>query len=433
MSLIAGAFFPDRMSRPLAVLALVLLFAGWIAAPAHADIRDVYTISGVPIDATAASSQAARDQAVANGERRAVRLLLERLALRRDHPRLPQVAPADLQGLIEGFEISNERLSAVRYQADISVTFKAAAIRALMAQATIPIAETQSGLILVLPVWRSGQSLQLFDDTNPWREAWIRIATGKGLVPMTTPLGDAKDLGLITAEQAVSGNQTALAAIARQYNVSEVIVAQASGDAKGETIEQLSITRYAIGGPRSTVAATPRRPPEALLATALGIAQEIEESWKSGTLNNTAMTPPTTGNVPLLPGGDAQTPAGPTLAVNVPVRQLSEWLAIRKTLESVNLIKKIDVSTLGLDGAAIVLSYVGGEQQLQSALAQVDLLLSNDGGNWTLRAKGGGVAPSLPAAVPVTPNTPPGTPPGPPPAMVSPPPGSAPVAPAPFR
>jgi hypothetical protein len=254
---------------------------------------------------------------------------------------------------------------------------------------------------------------------------------------MTTPLGDATDLGLITAEQASSGNPAALAAIARQYNVTDIVVAQASGDAKGEVIEQLSVTRYTIGGPRSTVAATPRRPPEALLATALGIAQEIEESWKAGTLSNTAMAP-APGNVPPLPGVDARGPApgGPSLAVNVPVRQLSEWLAIRKKLESVNLIKKIDVNTLGLDGASIMLSYVGGEQQLQSALAQVDLLLSNDGGNWTLRAKGGAAAPSLPAAVPVTPNTPPGAPPGtpqgPPPAMVLPPPGT-PVGPAPLR
>ncbi len=405
MSLLAGVFSAARRLRPVLFVIASLALGGYFVPPASADpAHDVYTITGVPVDATAASGQAARDQAIAAGERRAVRLLLERLASRRDYPRLPQVAAADLVNLVDGFEVSNERSSGVHYAADLTVSFRPDAIRALMAQATIPIADTPSRLVLVLPVWRSPQGLQLFDDTNPWRDAWIRIASGKGLVPLTTPLGDAGDLAAISAEQASSGNQAALAAIAQRYNVSEVIVAQASGDAKGETIDQLVVTRYVIGGQRSTVNATTRRPPEALLATALGISQEVEESWKANTINanpGVANVGPSNGNVSPPPGVDS---GNPTLNVMVPVHQLSEWLAIRKKLNDVPQIKKIDVSSLGLDGAAIVLNYIGGPQQLQAALAQSDLILSNDGGNWILRARAGAVTPT-PVAAPATPPT----------------------------
>jgi hypothetical protein len=350
---------------------------------------------------------------------------MERLVLRRDYPRLPQVAPADVAGLVEGYQVSNERTSAVRYLADLTVTFKPTAVRNVMAQAGIPIAETPSGLTLVLPVWRGPQGVQLFEDTNPWREAWIRIATGKGLVPLIMPLGDTGDLALINAEQAASGNANALAAIAQHYNVGQVIVAVASGDAKGETIDQLVVTMYVTGGQRSLVNVTPRRPPEALLATALAISQEVEETWKVNVVGGPGAGPTVSsgGDTAPVAGADA---TGPGLPVMVPVRQLSEWLAIRKKLGDVALIKKIDVSSLGVDGAQIVLGYVGGEQQLVAALAQVDLVLSNEGSGWVLRARGGSAGPGPARATPTAP--PPSG--APPPGAATPATPPAPTAPA---
>lgn len=405
MPTVAGVF---RFVRLLGLLALAGPTVLSVALPAAADaLHDVYTVSGVPIDATAASSRVARDQAIATGELRAARLLLERLALRRDYARLPQINATDLNGLIEGFSVSNERTSAVRYLADLTVTFKPEAVRNLMAQSGIAIAETPSRPVLVLPVWRdeAGGGLKLFDETNPWRDAWMRIATGKGLVPLLTPLGDVADLNAISADQAASGNAAALGAIAQRYNVGDVIVAVAVGDPANQTISQLIVTRYTIGGGRSTVNVSPRRPPEALLATALAISQEVEEAWKVGTTSPVAQGgdrpwSPDSGNQPA--GGDVPMPV---LAVRVPVTQLSEWLAIRKRLNDVPQIKKVDVNSLGVDGASVMLSYVGTEQQLQASLAQSDLVLSNDGGFWILRARLGTMPGFAPAAPPA--NTPP--------------------------
>ncbi len=401
MSTAAGVL---RFARLLGLLALAAPVALG-AAPAGADpLHDVYTVSGVPVDATAASSQAARDQAIASGERRAARLLLERLAQRRDYPRLPQINLADLNGLIEGFSVSHERTSAVRYLADLTVVFKPDAVRNLMAQSGIPIAETPSRPVLVLPVWRdAGGGVKLFDETNPWRDAWMRIATGKGLVPLLTPLGDVADLNAISADQAVSGNAAALAAIAQRYNVGDVIVAVATGDARNEAIDQLVVTRYTIGGGRNLVNVSPRRPPEALLATALAISQEVEEAWKA----SIAGGPSQVQNQPMPQDGTAPPPPSdapmPVLAVRVPVTQLSEWLAIRKKLADVPQVKKVDVNSLGVDGASVMLSYIGTEQQLQAALAQAELVLSNDGGFWILRARLG----TAPGFAPPPPNTPP--------------------------
>ncbi len=362
-----------RSSRSGLLVALLLALAGLIASPAlrsearAAGIDDVYTVTGVPIDATAANAQQARDQAVAQGQRRAVRLLLERLALRADHPRLPQIDANTLTNMVSGFQVANERTSAVRYLADLTVSFRPEAVRALMRDAGIAIAETQSQPVLVLPVWRSGSDLQLFDDRNPWRAAWLRVAAGKGLVPLLTPLGDITDLQAISPEQAAAGDAEALAAIARRYGTNAVIVAVATPGAD-DTIDQLVVSRHAVGGgaPRR-IAVSPRRPPEALLATALAISQEVEEGWKSAS---------------------AASIAGPAakMDVTVPVRQIGEWIAIRRQLGAVPSVRNVAVRSLGVGAALITLEYGGTPQQLRAALAQVDLVLTEGAAGWTLRS-----------------------------------------------
>src|SRR6185437_13865397 len=98
-----------------ALAAICLAFA---AASVHAQTAlsaDVYTVANVPVDATAASADAARDAARLQGEHRAYTILLTRLTRASDASRLPPANDATLNDLIQGFEVANERHSSVRY------------------------------------------------------------------------------------------------------------------------------------------------------------------------------------------------------------------------------------------------------------------------------------------------------------------------------
>ena len=67
--------------RPLPIAALILLLA-WLVVPAgggRAAPDDAYTVSGIAVDATAESGAAARDKAIAEGQREAFGRLLQRL------------------------------------------------------------------------------------------------------------------------------------------------------------------------------------------------------------------------------------------------------------------------------------------------------------------------------------------------------------------
>src|SRR5215831_18183377 len=89
-----------------------------LAASANALTRaEIFTVS-VPVDATAASANAARDAARLDGQRHAFAALLDRLTLARDRGRLPAASDTMLNQVIIGFEVANEHRSTVRYLAD---------------------------------------------------------------------------------------------------------------------------------------------------------------------------------------------------------------------------------------------------------------------------------------------------------------------------
>ena len=74
---------------------------------------------------------------------------------------------------------------------------------------------------MVIPVYQSGATAVLWDDPNPWRDAWAQRppaasgapSAGTGAVQFAVPLGDAGDIAVIDAAKARAGNAAALANI----------------------------------------------------------------------------------------------------------------------------------------------------------------------------------------------------------------------------
>ncbi|HSV28367.1 MAG TPA: DUF2066 domain-containing protein, partial [Candidatus Omnitrophota bacterium] len=75
----------------LRLLGALLILVLVMAPPAFAQgLVDAFSVRGVEVDVTAANVQAAKDQAIADGQRQAFRQLLERLTQPADHARLPK-------------------------------------------------------------------------------------------------------------------------------------------------------------------------------------------------------------------------------------------------------------------------------------------------------------------------------------------------------
>jgi len=398
-----------KCSRALA--AGLFLLAGAALDPASAQRgNNMFTVSPVPVDVTAENAIAARDHAIAEGEQRAFDMLIERLVQPGDQKKVPKVTTAQMNDLVQGFEVAHERRSGVRYIADFTVHFRADAVRQMLNNAGVSFAEVSSKPLLVLPVYNLNGNSLLWEDPNPWRNAWQNGNPGTGLVPVVRPLGQIEDLQAIDASGATAGDDGKLRAIAQRYGNVDVLVSVATPRMGGGTLSGLDVTsvRYTPGSPGGeqhfvvSDAANPGESADALMARAINdTMQQVEQAWKS------ASTP------------DAK--AGGVLLARVPASSLQDWIAVRDRLSGVPVVSGSRLVSLDRQGARVELHYIGDPQQLRLALAQRDLELSGTDPDWVLQRRTAEAAPSAPPA----PQAPAASP-----ASAVPPPPAASVAPA---
>jgi hypothetical protein len=384
-----------KPTRPPFACVLLLFLAVISAASARAQDSDDYSAT-VKVDATADSAAAARDVARIDGQRRALAAVVGRLSGSSEPAQLPKLDDKAITDMVESFEVANERMSAVHYVADYTYHFRAAKVRRLVRTADTSAAEgggksaaasagkstgegagkggaeSASKSIVVLPVYRDGAGLTLWNDPNAWRDAWSQRPSGSGPARLLLPLGDAGDLAAIDADKAGSGDSSALAAIAKQNGGTEAIVAQATArrrDGKLAGIE-VSVRRYRSGrlvdAHGTSYDASPgENEADFLRRTADAVAGDIES------------------NVQKTAAASSDQPG--SLAITVPIASLGDWLQVRSRLAGVTSIRKVDLLSLSRQEAKIEVKYVGSQDELKSSLAGVDLELAGGDPTWRIQ------------------------------------------------
>ena len=362
-----------RVRRVVAALTAVVLAAA-VGVPAIA--AGVYEVKDVAVDATSETVTQARDEAHATAHEMALRRLLERLTLRADHGRLPQLDASQIAGLVQDFSVAQEKTSSTRYIGRLDFRFKREDVRTLLIDFGISFAETRSKPVLLLAVYESAGALLLWDTPNPWRDGWEAVPVGDGLVPLILPLGDLSDIAAIGAEQAVKGDVQRLAAIARRYGAEDALVARATLRLNPQTGRpELSVSATRQGGAASeqtfvrSFASAGEEDVESLLRrAALEVAVQVEDDWKRDNL--------------------LQFGQQGMLSVSVPITGLGDWRIVRDRLGGIAVIRYSEVVLLSRERVLLNLHYLGTPEQLGLALAQADLTLARDNDVWTLRPTG---------------------------------------------
>ena len=343
--------------------------------PALADGRDVFTVANVPVDATAANANAARDQARGDGERRAYAMLLDRITLDSDRARRPAANDTVLNDLISSFEVAGERTSGVRYLAKYTFHFRPDAVRKLLRQAALPFCETPSKPLVVLALVGDGDGAQLWEDPNPWRNSWSAHPPPAGLVPLVMPYGDLEDVQAIDAASALAGDPARLQAVSQRYGGADVLVTAASLDAAAAP-HALAVksTRFSPGSdlpPQSwtkSYTATADQSDGDLYAAAIaGTAQQVEQAWKEANILDYSRAA--------------------TIIVSVPVGELQRYVEVRDRLAQLPGIERSELLSLDRQQARLAIHYFGTPDQLRTALAQRDLSLGGQDPDWVLERR----------------------------------------------
>ncbi len=362
------------LARRLAALVVAAGLGIPALAPALAQSA-AFSVSEVAVDLTADDAAAARAKAVAAGQREAVQRLFRRLVPVSDHHRLPSPADAEITELVRGFEVADERVAPNRYIASLTFHFKPNEVGRLLRVHGIPYAVTPSRNVVVLPLFGDEGDLLLWEDGNPWRAAWANLPPADGLVGMIVPIGELADLALVNARQAQEGERERLVGLAERYDAGEVVVAEAVVERDpllNTPMVRVSLRRYqgesvrVGGGVYSGMAWD-------ALAAVLGTAAratrtQIEEEWKEANL--------------------LRFDREDSLAVDIPLKGLAEWLDIHRRLVELALVRRVEVVALSMSFARVILHYLGDAPQLAGALANSGLELRREADLWMLRMPG---------------------------------------------
>ncbi len=359
---------------------LAVLTAGAVMAapaPAPAQVTDVFEIQDVAVDVTAETAAQAREQALAEGQTRAFRLLLERLTLRIEHGGLPELSSEEIAAYVNNFSVADEKTSAVRYLARLTFRFKHEAVRGLLSDFGFSFAETVSKPVLVLPVFQSAGALILWDEPNPWRDAWAARPGRQSLVPTLLPLGDLADIAAIGAEQAMDGDLQRLNAIAGRYGAGDTLVVFGVlrvDAAKARRVLEVYFTRYGKQLKEQTEVVSFTQNKDETVNRLLARATEeltfiVEDNWKRDNILQFGRT-------------------GLISAV-VPITRLKDWLNVRARLKGVAVIRRAEMVLMSQGEVRVNLHFIGETGQLALALEQADLKLINQDGEWLLSPAAG--------------------------------------------
>jgi hypothetical protein len=348
--------------RRLLVLVLALAAMSFAAstyaapAPAASTPGDLFTVTGIRVDATAESAQTARDAAMAQGRPEAWSQIYRRLTPSAMWGRQPRLADAQLFRLIRSFEVAGERRSTTRYLADVTFHFNPVAVRQLLRQSGVSFTEARSRPALVIPVVGD----QRFDPMSPWSVAWSDESHRQGLVPMILPDADAENAEVLSRTDLAQADWASVAPLAQRYNTGIVVVAIASAD--GRSVRSIEISAMART-PSSFAFAQPNFP-----ALADAVTDKVAETWKSRS------------------SVDYATRA--RLVADVQFNSLEEWSRIRTQLGAVRAVSDYEIVGLARNEAEIDLAYFGRVEQLRDAMAQQNLNLVNGVAGWSLQLGG---------------------------------------------
>ncbi len=372
VSAITGGGVRGRGAAAAALLLIIVSLS--VVAVRAEDQPDPYSAT-VKVDATADNAAAARTAARVEGQRHALEEVVKQLSGSGDVSKLPKLDDQAITDMVASFEVANEKMSSVRYLADYTFHFRQAKVRQLLRSANIGVAaaETPSKPVVVLPVYRDGDNLVLWDDPNPWRDAWGQTSVASGPIKLSLPLGGVGDLTAIDAEQARSGDAQALTEIAQRNSAEQALVAVATARQQGDRVTGLDITlkRYRLGHLTNSrtegIEANPGESGSDFFKRAVGVViGDIEHGGP--------------------PAGDKEA----SLSAIVPIHSLGEWIEVRRRLTAVPSVHGVNLLSLSRDQAKIVIKFIGNSDQLKSGLADANLDLAGTAPDWRLVPAGSG-------------------------------------------
>lgn len=356
-----------------------MLIGLWVSAlvaasdmPALAE--DTILPGTVIVDATGSDAVDAKNQAMAKAEKEAFEQILRKFNPDVAPDIIARTPPDKLSTYVRGIEVLDEKISGNRYRATLKVNFSGDGIERLLDDASKPpppAAAGGNGGVLVLPVFRGGDTPLLWENKNSWRAIFSRAAVelGKGMV--VVPFGDNDDGTVVTSANIAGAGYDALVPLLQRYGTGDAVVMTASfsGDAAplltvhqrsiGKTLSEVSTFTYHADDGESRDDMLKRAARE--LAGQLAARRAADRDMAA--MRNAPGTPQ---------------------MIIASISTLAAWNKLREAIASLPMVRRTDVLAMAPRQVDMMVYYTGDAQTLADAMQVKGLRLVKQETYWVV-------------------------------------------------
>lgn len=372
------------LKRFLAVAGLVLAL-GCAASNAQQTTKP-FTIGNYPVEATAGDAVAAKEQALAEGQRAAFRSLLKRLVPVTSYKRIDKLKNVKVADLIDGVSVRSERNSTTQYIANLDFSFQVKAVRDLLRREGVPFVDLQAPTIVVVPVYQApatGQgaapaALAQAAGQKAWTDAWKGLDLEHALAPAklesTKTSIHSDTLQMLTKD----GDGGGLRIVTQEMKSELVLIALAEPDLGSKKLNVTLMGRDAVGQfslKRSYKYQVDDFGYTTELAALVALGT-MEGRWKA------IKARPTVG------GGTAGMQPLQPVQLTVEFKTLQEWQLIRRQITETPGVEDLQIGGQSGRSVDVAVRFPGGGAQLADSLVSQGMDMREIGGTWVVRAGG---------------------------------------------
>ncbi|MBR1944922.1 MAG: DUF2066 domain-containing protein [Alphaproteobacteria bacterium] len=301
-----------------------LFFNGLFVGQTQAAAVDskMFSAGGIQIDVTAENAAVAREQAMQDGQKRALMVVMERMTPSYVAEQLPELVPDDILNFVQDISVSNEKTSTVRYMASLEVRFNPEAVRELLRQNNVPYVRTSGKPLLILPLYKRSASANpiLWEEENAWLRAWINRTTESYMIPLFVPLGELSDTQTLGVDQILRGDLTSAQELAKRYEAEGIVIVELVRNGQTFTVKGLAMDEATASEIRNFSFSVPlvKNTSTTFARAVKKVVDHLESVWKNEQM--------------------VQFNEAASLVAMVPVSDLKQWEMIKERLDRIPLI-----------------------------------------------------------------------------------------------
>jgi hypothetical protein len=359
------------MIKRLITAALLCVFmSAWMQQAVAKDKQPVPSLDiKVMVKAEKGDAKSAKEAAIVDGLRQAFYQALLQLAPAQARDVYRKLRGADYMRYVQSYTIDKEVAKAGSYEAQILFRFDRAKLQDAIGIDTglaDSLEDPEGEGLLIIPAYRVGDQMLVFEQGNQWRLILNNIALEVGQGALVMPFGDVRDQQTVTLEALLAKDKESFKKMARRYGTRNVVIATATSEVQGEQmVAQVRLSR--IGG---------KKEDDTILQVKENTATQTLEGLLAKIAQATAVKLQATIQDYSLFGMSEKNKVH-AIVLRAEFEHGFQWRYMHERLQNVPNLVKLDVGAVGVDFAQATIFHRGNPSIVTHYLQQQGLIIND--------------------------------------------------------